>query len=677
MGVTSTLTASMVNDFRFAYAYWHNRNLFPTTSSCQACLGLGFPEMSVIGTNVQFGNTSNATQGRDLRRYEFNDNFTWQKGKHRIRFGGGLEFAPGTGFWGYADPASGAVWGPEIMAANGIPPALFGLPGKFTTNADLMKLPVYTFSMGIGDPSQPPPFQADKAKWNNTYHFYAQDTWKFRPNLTLNYGLGWSWQSTLVNHDLDKPQILASVLGPTGLSATDNSNKNFSPSVGFAWTVDKSQKTVIRSGAGIYYDTRLLWQRLEERSYLGPAGNGRVLISSASVPSPISLAAPTAGFPAVTAGTTPLDFRSAPSAFTLGNLLQILPGIRAQLEAQVKAQTRSDLAIRNVDVAKQATNLIPAHYPASYSEHFNFGVQRELRRDMVLNADFVFRQSIHQEIGSLDYNRYFRATGPVAPKCTPLQASNPLYNACLTGPVTVRTPAGRTNYKALLVKLDKRFSHRYQLQASYALQERYGINGIQNLDSWFQSWGPQGGRHNLNISGVVDLPWKFQASFISQMSTRGPVFPQVTGVDLTGSGVDAGLLPVADYMHPTRNMSQSDLAAAVDAWNATYPDVAGARPKTSRGQTIPKLALPSNYELGDAFSSQDIRVTKHFEFFESHKVKISLIGEVFNVFNIANLGGRSFTLNNTASFGQATSRAGQVFGSGGPRAVQIAARVSF
>jgi hypothetical protein len=50
---------------------------------------------------------------------------------------------------------------------------------------------------------------------------------------------------------------------------------------------------------------------------------------------------------------------------------------------------------------------------------------------------------------------------------------------------------------------------------------------------------------------------------------------------------------------------------------------------------------------------------------------------MFNVFNIANLGGYSFNLNNTATFGQPTQRASQVFGSGGPRALQIGGRVSF
>jgi hypothetical protein len=50
---------------------------------------------------------------------------------------------------------------------------------------------------------------------------------------------------------------------------------------------------------------------------------------------------------------------------------------------------------------------------------------------------------------------------------------------------------------------------------------------------------------------------------------------------------------------------------------------------------------------------------------------------MFNVLNVANLGGFSGNLANPAGFGQPTSRASQVFGSGGPRALQLGARFSF
>jgi hypothetical protein len=74
-------------------------------------------------------------------------------------------------------------------------------------------------------------------------------------------------------------------------------------------------------------------------------------------------------------------------------------------------------------------------------------------------------------------------------------------------------------------------------------------------------------------------------------------------------------------------------------------------------------------------------LTKTFRYHERYR--LSVLAEAFNVFNIANLGGYSFNLdqvtpsNQNFSFGQPTSRAGQVFGSGGPRAFQLGGRIQF
>ena len=56
--------------------------------------------------------------------------------------------------------------------------------------------------------------------------------------------------------------------------------------------------------------------------------------------------------------------------------------------------------------------------------------------------------------------------------------------------------------------------------------------------------------------------------------------------------------------------------------------------------------------------------------------RLSLICEVFNLYNAANLSGYSSDLTSPA-FGQPTARFTQLFGSGGPRAVQLAGRFSF
>jgi hypothetical protein len=91
-------------------------------------------------------------------------------------------------------------------------------------------------------------------------------------------------------------------------------------------------------------------------------------------------------------------------------------------------------------------------------------------------------------------------------------------------------------------------------------------------------------------------------------------------------------------------------------------------------RTIPSSTLPPTFEFGDSFLTQDLRLSREFSLHD--RWKMTLIAEVFNLFNVANLSGRSGDLLNPG-FGQATSRVTQVFGSGGPRSFQLAARFSF
>ena len=75
------------------------------------------------------------------------------------------------------------------------------------------------------------------------------------------------------------------------------------------------------------------------------------------------------------------------------------------------------------------------------------------------------------------------------------------------------------------------------------------------------------------------------------------------------------------------------------------------------------------------FQSLDLRLSRTFVFRE--RWRLSVIGEAFNLYNAANLSGYGNDLTNTATFGQPTARFTQLFGSGGPRAFQLAMRVSF
>jgi hypothetical protein len=155
--------------------------------------------------------------------------------------------------------------------------------------------------------------------------------------------------------------------------------------------------------------------------------------------------------------------------------------------------------------------------------------------------------------------------------------------------------------------------------------------------------------------------------------------PTITGIDLPGTGA-TGSSPIPGLPYRCFGMScgKEDLAKAVDAFNATY-----AGQKTPNGRVIPAYTLPPNYQFGDPTFSQDFRLNKTFKYKERYQ--LSVIGEMFNAFNIANLTGYSFALDaknanpaaQTFAFGRPTQRAGQTFLSNGPRAVQVGARFTF
>lgn len=674
LGITSVFTPSLVNDFRFNYTYWQNRNLFADEDVCPGCLGLGLAQVSISGTNITLGNTSNATQGRDLRRFTFLDTLSWQKGTHRLRFGTELEYAPGTGFWGYCDPACATVASPEfvrsLVPAQLIPVFFPNMPSVIRTQQDILNLPFLGGVVGVGDPGQPPPYNIDQAKKNNRIRIFGQDTWKVRPNFTLNYGLAWNFESTLVNKDLDKPAFLAPLYG-SDLSPTENNYKNFSPSFGFAWNVGSDNKTVLRGGAGVYWDTELLWRRLQERAFIGPRGNGRIQYPESgfinTFPGIVDLGAggrPVAvGSPVVRSLTT----------MTLGQFQQIVAAQLPTVSALLAPSNPPDLSVRNIQFFKSGAQLYPSEYPVQRSYQMSLGVQRDLGHDMVLAVDFVRRVFVNTLLGELDYNRYNRfingVRSPVIPLCAnAAQIADPTRQ-CSAGSITFWTPGGRSTYTAMLVKLDKRFSNRFLFTVSYALKEEKGINGIYNYDQWDASWGTQGARHLLNVSGLVDLPWGFQLGVISAFSTRGALTPSVSGLDFDGDGNTGEPIQRDRFNCYNRGCDKRDLVVAVQKWN-TF--LAGGR--DARGQTIPTIVLPANYELGDNFSSQDVRLTKTFTF--KDRLKIAVFGEMFNVFNIANLSGFNFNLI-SPTFGQPTQRTSQVFGSGGPRALQVGGRISF
>jgi hypothetical protein len=88
---------------------------------------------------------------------------------------------------------------------------------------------------------------------------------------------------------------------------------------------------------------------------------------------------------------------------------------------------------------------------------------------------------------------------------------------------------------------------------------------------------------------------------------------------------------------------------------------------------INPIALPEQFSNGDSFSTQDFRLSRKLNVGDR---ALTLIAEVYNLFNVANLTGYGNVLNQM-NYGRPSARSGQVFGSGGPRAFQFATRFQF
>jgi carboxypeptidase family protein len=718
-GVTSTLSPTVVNDFRVGWRMWNNAespvvnspgNVMQPVNSpdCQfPCIGAGLPQISIIGSAFAAGQSSGtAKQNRLERHYEPQDTVSWQKGAHSIKVGGEIDATANLFLYDYAQLGAVSLYSPTGTQAQlgGLTSTLLpNLPSVITSTNDLLNLPVRfgANAFAAGNPVLPGPYHLQSERRDIRMKLYASDTWKVRPNLTVNYGFGYTYQSGLLPSDVPVPSYMAPLFGQavgSSVQAPQNYGGEFGPVVGFAWSLGKSGKTVIRGGGGSYFDTASEWVKWKDLAAMGPLGNGRLSIDVASFTNifpGIMVQAPSGLVP------LPVGAQLQPNVFstmTLGQFVQIynqqFPAIN-NLFTPANPQTSGPFQYAGIDYAKNGSSLYgPGVYEVPHSYQTSLGIQQDLGHDMVLSADWARRVSVNTSISGVDLNHFSEVTNgvqtPVIPKCTTSPDLNPA-DECSLGAFSFNWDEGRAVYEGLLVKLQKRFSRHYQFIASYALQGLMASNAVVNFNNYFQSYGQSLARQNLNVAGVVQLPWGFEFSLNNSYISRTPVMPVTTGVDLSGTGaVASGPLPGLPYNCGGITCGKSQIAAAVAAFNSTY-----AGTKAPNGTTIPAYVLPHDYELGDPQIYQDIRVTKTFSYKERYK--LAIMGEVFNLFNIANLSGYNFSLDalgkgcqltapgsafttcstQTYAFGQPTNRAQQTFLSGGPRAIQVGARITF
>lgn len=566
--------------------------------------------------SIQDGASFRVPQSTKQRRFQIADTLSIVRGDHTFNLGGEIQRVRG-------DFDLRVFQQGRIELIEDFPDFDRNLDGRVDDN-DL----VFAVTIRSNHPTEP--LLIPDAS-NTHFAVFVQDDWRVKPQLTLNLGLRYELDTDVKN--VSRVDELNPLILPFLQGTRSKDSNNFGPRFGFNYAT-KDGLTSIHGGYGIYYDRITLEIQSLERGL-----DGRAL--------PIDVRAGNLFFILPEFLFDPVNGTFPPGAPTLANPFTgfILPGAGAG-----------------------GINIIDNTMQNPMVQQMNLGIQRQFGRDYVVRADYLHNFGTHFIIG--------RTIGQV-------------FNPVIGGFDLVKNleSSVKTKYDGLLLSLEKRFSHRSQFRASYTLSKSFNYanddqipfsNGPIDPNNLQLEYGPPPNdqRHRFTFSGVFDLPYGVRLS---------PIVTVASGVPM-------------DILLPDGSQRIPELQR--NAGGRLFHNASELNAFLTEINSAPSLSAPlplvsDNARFNDSFSSVDLRVSKVFRMNE--RVSIEPLAEVFNLFNVTNILGVSNVnysgFNNvlvrdsndlsspgflrSSSFGQPVTTAGGVFGSGGPRAFQFAARVSF
>ncbi|HEY0377362.1 MAG TPA: TonB-dependent receptor [Pyrinomonadaceae bacterium] len=359
---------------------------------------------------------------------------------------------------------------------------------------DFSSTPFGEYRFNPGTPAQQPfpieftqRFGEGFARYGQTLaSLFVQDNWRAHPRLTLNLGLRYDYQSI-----------------------TDDRN-NFAPRLGFAWDVAGDGGTIIRGGAGVFYDQYYMYIT---RRFLLEGVDAKLRTYRFT-------------YDAQGNPTTP----RAP----------VFPNSLATLPAGATENIRDYVYLP----ADELLN--------PYNVQFSLGLQRKLFDDWTFTFDAIHSRTLKQQrVNDLNAPAPFVRTAPGQLRtATAADATRPFgttYQGVRVRKVAVIENSASSNYDALEFGFLKRFARRYQFEARYVYSSALtdsmffgeADTGIPNLFRvpFDLDRGPSDfhQRHRFVSHGLVELPFNSQLSFVAMLGSGLPINP-VTGADNDGDG---------------------------------------------------------------------------------------------------------------------------------------------
>jgi outer membrane receptor protein involved in Fe transport len=296
VALQSLLSPTLLNEFKFGYnsAYTRINGLAPTIAGFDlssavinisgntanfALPGQGANAGTAVPGGLVRANSATNGRGQPYTPYSLSlvDSVNWTNGNHNAKFGGELRMIRL-----YTDRLGGTTYTYSNLT-------------NFLTNTPQS-------IQFLGDVSAPSPFNngatGQRYAKQEYYITYAEDEWKLRPNLTLNYGLRYEYYTPL-REDRDLQvlfDIRTGTLRPPTEQAFQSSKTNFGPRISMTWSPNPNStgffgggRTVLRGGFGIFYGPG------QTEDQIQPIESDR--ISSTFTSNPIFSGGPALAFP--------------------------------------------------------------------------------------------------------------------------------------------------------------------------------------------------------------------------------------------------------------------------------------------------------------------------------------------------------------------------------------------
>jgi hypothetical protein len=434
LGVTQLWSASFISEFRIAF-FRNNSEYLPPSEGINDLQTLGIatqygfaaPELNISGFSM-LGTNSNTIRTQIDNNYQTSLNNSKSIRNHLIQFGVQLrknqfdDFNPNADVNG-SYSFDGSITNAKNASGDGI-----------NALADFLLGNIKTSSYSIP--------QAIIGRRNYNLGLFVQDDWKIRPNLTLNLGLRWEYESPLTTANNEYSRVdptTGQVLfaGKNGVSDTLNlksAKLNFGPRLGVAYSV--TPKTVIRSGFGIFYAGLF--------SNLG----GQVEFPGYNVEQAFT-----------NLGT------GIPQSFKLSQGMPMVATYSATNPQANIAQFNSPSNPLTLSAYAGFTeaNKLP------YSEQWNFGVQHEIVSGLIVDVNYVGSHGVHLAVNlPTNYPPYNVALdNSIAAAGTTLatQLARPFPNVAGFNSLNYE---GTSSYNALQISVRRQFAKNLMFISNYA-----------------------------------------------------------------------------------------------------------------------------------------------------------------------------------------------------------------